>query len=121
MTLSPARTTAPAVGFATRLADHRDRPALVSAEGTLTYAELAGRVEETAARLGEGRRLVLLAGTTAVGTVVAYLAALSAGHVVLLAGGGQPEHLASCLDAYDPDVVVTDDGTGTAIAQRRPG
>ena len=121
MTLSPARTTAPAVGFATRLADHRDRPALVSAEGTLTYAELAGRVEETAARLGEGRRLVLLAGPTTVGTVVAYLAALSAGHVVLLAGGGQPEHLASCLDAYDPDVVVTDDGTGTAIAQRRPG
>ena len=123
MTLTPARSTAPAVGFATRLAVHADRPALVSAQGTLTYAELARRVEETAARLGEGRRLVLLAGRTTVATVTAYLAALSAGHVALLAGADQPEHLASCLDAYDPDVVVTDDGTGVeaVIAQRREG
>ena len=112
MTLTPARSTAPAVGFATRLAVHADRTALVSAQGTLTYAELARRVEATAARLGKGRRLVLLAGRTTVATVTAYLAALSAGHVALLAGAGQPEHLASCLDAYDPDVVVTDDGTG---------
>jgi len=88
------------------LAQHADRTALHTADGTVTYADLAGRVDAVAARLGDTRRLVLVEGANTVESLTAYLAALTHGHVVLLAPPGRPAQ--QLADAWDPDVVVGD-------------
>ncbi|HEX6356451.1 AMP-binding protein [Actinophytocola sp.] len=107
-------TAAAELGFATGLGEHGDRLALVTPDGTgVTYRELDDRVSEVAERLGPVRRLVLLATTNDVDSVVTYLAALRGGHPVLLTAPGQSAALAA---AYDPDVVV--DG---GWDERRPG
>ncbi|MCP9946693.1 AMP-binding protein [Streptomyces somaliensis] len=107
MTLLPAPPLdGRALPLARDLARHGDRTALVTVEGGISYRELAGRVDETARRLGPGRRLVLLPGANEVGALVVHLAALSAGHPVLLVPGGRPEAVAALTAAYDPDVVV---------------
>src|ERR1700752_3617428 len=76
----------------------------------LTYAELADRVEAEAMTYGTARRLVLLEARPDVDGIVAYLGALAANQVVLLADDPALEGLAA---AYDPDIV----GAGP----RRPG
>jgi acyl-CoA synthetase (AMP-forming)/AMP-acid ligase II len=106
------------VSFATGLSGHGDAPALVTDDGVLTYRELASRVEEVARRLGTQRRLVLLAGGNAVDPIVTYLAALSAGHPLLLAPSGRA--LAGLAAAYDPDVVVSEED-GWQLDERRDG
>ncbi len=73
----------------------------------LTYAELADRVEAEAATYGAARRLVLVEGRTDVDGIVAYLGALAADQVVLLAAEPALDGLAA---AYDPDVVVAAPG-----------
>ncbi|MGI5479430.1 AMP-binding protein [Streptomyces lavendofoliae] len=107
MTLLPS----PSVGghalpLAQDLARHDGRTALVTADGELSYRELAGRVARIAARLGGERRLILLPGANTVESLVIHLAALSAGHPVLLVPGDHPDAVASLTTAYDPDVVV---------------
>ncbi|MFE2561246.1 AMP-binding protein [Streptomyces sp. NPDC059352] len=122
MTLLPA----PPVGghalpLARDLARHGDRTALLTADGELSYRELATRVEETARRLGPERRLVLLPGANTTGALVVHLAALSAGHTVLLVPGDHPEAIASLITAYDPDIVIQPrDGDEWRIEERRP-
>ena len=101
--LHPLEVDAPRV---LDLAQHADRPALHTADGTVTYADLAGRVDAMAARLGDTRRLVLVEGANTVVSLTAYLAALTHGHVVLLAPPGRPAR--QLADAWDPDVVVGD-------------
>jgi acyl-CoA synthetase (AMP-forming)/AMP-acid ligase II len=101
--LSPPEVAAPRV---LDLAAFGDRPALLTDSGTHTYAELAGRVDAFAARLGDTRRLVLVEGTNTVESLTAYLAALTHGHVVLLAPPGRPAR--RLAEAWDPDVVVGD-------------
>ena len=89
-----------------RLAGHGDRVALIGSHGTLTYAELARRVDELADRLGPTRRLVLVEGAHTVDAIVAHLSALAGGHVVLLSGDAAVDTLAL---AYRPDVVIGSD------------
>ncbi|MCX5388819.1 AMP-binding protein [Streptomyces sp. NBC_00094] len=106
MTLLPA----PPVGghalpLARDLTLHGDRTALATADGEISYRELARRVEQTARRLGAERRLILLPGANTVEALVVHLAALSAGHPVLLVPGDHPEVVESLTAAYDPDVV----------------
>lgn len=109
------------VPFAADLARHGERPALLTADGALSYRDLADRVADVAGRLGTQRRLVLLAAANDVDSVVGYLAALGAGHPVLLAPGDKPAALDALLTAYDPDVVLrTGDGT-PVLDERRPG
>jgi acyl-CoA synthetase (AMP-forming)/AMP-acid ligase II len=84
---------------------------------TLSYAELAARVDEAVGLLGDTRRLVLLAGANRVESVVAYLAALAGGHPVILVPGDGGSRIDAVVAAYDPDVVVTDG----EIRARRPG
>ncbi|WP_222722684.1 AMP-binding protein [Actinomadura alba] len=98
------------VPFAGELAKHADRTAVITADGTLSYRELAARVAATAQRLGSERRLVLLAGSNTVDTLVVYLAALAAGHPLLLVPHDRPEAVRSLVAAYDPDIVVHPDG-----------
>ncbi|WP_148571634.1 AMP-binding protein [Nocardioides caldifontis] len=101
--------------LAHRLADHGRRPALLGAGFSLSYGELADRVEAARARLGTTRRLVLLAGGNDVETVIWYLGALAGGHPVLVAD--PTSDLAQLVAAYDPDVLVE----GGAVTERRVG
>ncbi|MEV8596120.1 AMP-binding protein [Streptomyces sp. NPDC052012] len=98
--------------FARRLAAHGDRTALLTGDSELSYRELAEKVARIAARLGSRRRLVLLAGANTADAVVTYLAALAAGHPVLLVPGDNEEAVRSLTAAYDPDVVVAADRSG---------
>ncbi|MCX5127049.1 AMP-binding protein [Streptomyces sp. NBC_00347] len=108
------------VPFAGALAAHGDRTAVITADGPVTYRELAARVEATATRLGRARRLVLVVGANTVEALVVHLAALSAGHPVLLVPGDHPEAVQSLVDAYDPDVVARPDGGQWVLDERRP-
>ncbi|MEH0938383.1 AMP-binding protein [Micromonospora psammae] len=109
-----------AVPFVRDLATHGDRPAVVTADGVLSYVELAARVDQTARRLGDGRRLVLVSGANSVDSLVAYLAGLRAGHPVLLVPGDGPA-VAALTEAYDPDVVVGPVEGRWTITERRRG
>ena len=78
------------------LARHGAAPALLAGDEQVDHAELARRVaQEAAAWPGAGvRRLVLVEIEPTVESVVTYLAALDAGHVVLLAAPGRGDALA---------------------------
>ena len=99
------------VGFAAKLARHGGRPAILTGATAVTYSELAGHVQDFSSRLGSARRLVLLVADNSLDSLVAYLAALSSGHPLLLAPADNPGTLASLMAAYDPDVIVRP-GTG---------
>ncbi len=110
------------VPFAGDLATYGDRTAVITADGSVTYRELAARVEATADRLGRTRRLVLVVGSNTVEALAVHLAALSAGHPVLLVPGDHPEAVQSLIEAYDPDVVARPDTSGDVLLdERRPG
>ncbi|MGN9779494.1 AMP-binding protein [Micromonospora sp. H33] len=122
MPVTPLSSLLPAVGavpFVRDLAVHGDRPAIITRDGKISYADLAQRVARTAERLGVGRRLVLVVGANTVDSLVAYLAALHAGHPVLVVPGGHDAALASLVDAYDPDVVAGPADGGWRIQHRR--
>ncbi|WP_199422466.1 AMP-binding protein [Actinotalea solisilvae] len=105
------------------LARHGDRPAVRTATGTLTYAELAARADDVARRLGT-RRLVAVAALNDVGSLVAYLGALAGGHAVLLLPGDKPEAVDALVAAWDPDVVLRGrdaPGDDVVLDERRPG
>ncbi|GIG62099.1 AMP-dependent synthetase [Longispora fulva] len=104
------------VPFARQLSDHGNRPALLTADEVVTYADLAGRVAEFSEVLGRQRRLLLLGAANTVGTVVAYLAALSSGSPVLLTAAGGVDAMTS---AYDPDVVIDGSGDRPLVEERR--
>ncbi|WP_244291349.1 AMP-binding protein [Streptomyces subrutilus] len=106
--------------FAHSLGVHGDRTAFITADGSVTYRELAARVDATARRLGRERRLILLCGANTVDALVVHLAALAAGHPVLLVPGANPEALQSLIEAYDPDVVAHPDGGRWVLDERRP-
>ncbi|MFI7580774.1 AMP-binding protein [Kocuria kalidii] len=109
------------VAFAARLARHGDRPAVLTDGHVLSYRELAERVDDVAARLGTERRLAVLEASNDVDSLVAYLAALTAGHPLLLVPADKPAAVASLVAAYDPDVVLRS-GNGTPVVdERRPG
>ncbi len=113
--VGPTRPAAPS--FASDLGQHGNRTALITADGRLSYAELAERVHDVARSLGPVRRLVLLQAGNTVGAVVGYLACLSAGCPVLLAPASAVPGL---TDAYDPDVLLLADD-GWEVRERRPG
>ncbi|MFF0988722.1 AMP-binding protein [Kocuria nitroreducens] len=110
------------VAFAADLARHGERPAVLTGERVLSYRELAERVGDVAARLGTERRLAVLAASNDVDSLVAYLAALTAGHPVLLVPADKPAAVESLVAAYDPDVLLRSGGDGTPVLdERRPG
>ncbi|MFD9934059.1 AMP-binding protein [Streptomyces massasporeus] len=109
------------VPFARELAAYGDRTALITAQGQLSYRDLADRVAVTAERLGPVRRLVLLAGANRADALVTHLAALSAGHPVLLVPGDSESTIRSLTEAYAPDVVARPHADGTwSLDERHP-
>ncbi|MEV7605108.1 AMP-binding protein [Paenarthrobacter sp. NPDC089322] len=100
------------------LARHGNRPAILTSDGALSYLELARLVSDLVARLGETRRLVVLAAGNDLDSLVAYLAALTGNHAILLAPADKPDALASLISAYDPDVLLAKgDGKGTPLLE----
>ncbi|PJK21882.1 AMP-binding protein [Mycolicibacterium goodii] len=98
--------------------EHPDHPALITRGHTITYAELAARVEAESQLCGMDRGLVLIELKNTVAAIVSYLAALRSGHVVLVASDAGARD--ALVAAYDPDVVVgTDDGGSWRVNQRR--
>lgn len=108
-----------AAGLFAGLRRYGDSAALLSADGTLSYADLADRVDEAAAALGTTRRLVLVAGRNDVDTVVALVAAQVAGHPVLLTPPGAAAD--ALVAAYDPDVLHDAEEHGPGWHEVRPG
>ena len=109
------------VSFAADLAGFADAPAVVTGTGVLTYRELAGRVDSLARRLGPVRRLVALAAGNDLDSLVAYLAALQAGHPLIIVPADKPAALDAVLSGYDPDVILRPAAGSALIDERRPG
>ena len=118
---SPPAPWPKTVPFTRALAAYGDRVALITPDGDLSYRELAERVTATAERLGPVRRLVLLAGANRADALVTHLAALSAGHPVLLVPGDSESTIRSLIEAYAPDVVARPHTDGTwSLDERHP-
>ncbi len=112
------RPLASGLPWVSGLRAHAERPALVTARSTTTYADLADRVESLASRLAGPRRLVLVEGGATPDTVVAYLAALGAGHVVLLAASGAGGAAPRLQADYDPDIVLGAEGSVEVLREQ---
>lgn len=108
------------LGFVDGWDEHADRPALVTDRELVTYAELAERVAAEMVLFGDARRLVLIELQNSVPAITSYLAALRAGHAVLIASDTGTR--ASLVERYDPDVVAgPDDDDAWQVAERRTG
>ena len=94
---------------------HGTRAALLAADETLTYADLATRVDELLQALGPERRLILLRGRTSIDFVVTLIAALVGSHPVMVAAPLRPGHRDELLDTYDPDIVIDTDAGVTDV------
>src|SRR5258705_4181058 len=115
--MAMARAAGPA--FATALERWGDAPALVSADGTLTYRELAKRADAFASRLDARVRMLAIEAENTVEAVVAYLAALRSGVPALLHASGPAS--AHILSACPPDAQVSvDRRTGRWDLEGRP-
>lgn len=98
---------------------HGRRPALLAANETLTYADLADRVESLLTRLGPARRLMLVRGRTSVDLVVALTAALTGGHPVIVAPPLRAGQIDEVRATYDPDIVIDTDLASNHIVAAR--
>jgi acyl-coenzyme A synthetase/AMP-(fatty) acid ligase len=87
---------------------HGDKMAVLSDTRQLTYHQLADTVADTLRHLDGRRRLVMLETRNDAATLVHYLAAMAAGHVVLPVDAGR-DHTA-ILRTYDPGIVIDADG-----------
>lgn len=72
-------------------------------------------------RLGTERRLVALAASNDVDSLVAYLAALASGHPLILLPEDKPTALAPLAAAYDPDVVIRPATGEISLVERHQG
>ena len=102
--------------FLDRIDERGASPALIADDATLTYRQLADLLDSLQPRLGAGRRLVAVTLTNDLNAVAAYLAALTAGHVVLVL---TPDRNADVLQVFDPDTVVTAAGIDVRRATTR--
>ncbi len=105
------------LGFLDGWDEYADHPALITDRHTITYAELGERVEAAAGLSAGARCLVLIELKNTVAAIVSYLAALRAGHVVLVAADADARD--ALVAAYDPDVVVGADGEDEWRVDRR--
>jgi acyl-CoA synthetase (AMP-forming)/AMP-acid ligase II len=117
VSLTEARVTS--VAFDVDLSAHGDRPALLTDDRVVTYAQLELRVDEIADRLGPTRRLVALEAVPDVDSIAGYLAALRGGHPILLLAPDSDSATRRLVDAYAPDVVMSADTDWVPVQRRR--
>lgn len=103
----PSSATVRPPRFACGLRSYGDAVALVTAQGPVSYADLADRAEAFAARLGAGRKLVAIEAAATPRFVAAYLGALAAGHAVALVG---PDEMDGFRARFAPDAVYAQAG-----------
>jgi acyl-CoA synthetase (AMP-forming)/AMP-acid ligase II len=89
------------------LRGYGESPAVLTETMQLSYSELAQLVCDAARELGERRCLVLVEARNDLDTLVHYLAALAANHVVLLVPAGR-DH-ATIMRTFEPAVVIDGD------------
>lgn len=94
---------------------HGERPAVHTAEQTLSYRQLADRVDCATTEFAGDRKLILLETHNDIATLVHYLGAIAGGHVVLPVPPGS-DH-ADLLATYRPDIVIDADGVRRRGAQ----
>jgi acyl-coenzyme A synthetase/AMP-(fatty) acid ligase len=87
---------------------HGDNVAVLTRTQQLSYCELADSVADTARHLDGPRRLVMLETHNDAATLVHYLAAMAAGHVVLPVDARR-DHTA-ILRTYEPGIVIDANG-----------
>jgi acyl-CoA synthetase (AMP-forming)/AMP-acid ligase II len=87
---------------------HGDNVAVLTRTQQLSYCELADSVADTARHLDGPRRLVMLETRNDAATLVHYLAAMAAGHVVLPVDARR-DHTA-ILRTYEPGIVIDANG-----------
>lgn len=103
-------------GFAACLEAFGTQVALLDESGAaVTYADLAGRADAFAARLGDTARLLLIETANEIEAVVAYLGALRGGHPVILAAEGASLRDRRIIETYAPDAVFAKDGNGWTL------
>ncbi|MFW0772894.1 AMP-binding protein [Paenarthrobacter nitroguajacolicus] len=107
------------MSFAANLAAFGDRTAISVGERSLSYSELAYRVEAMVRSLGPARRLIALEAENTLSSLTVYLAALASGHPLLIlpAGGGQAAE--ALIAAYDPDVIARSSQGSSVLDVRR--
>lgn len=105
------------LGFLDGWDGYADDPALITERRVITYDQLADRVSAESQLCDTARCLVLIELTNTVNAIVSYLAALRAGHVVLVASDADVRD--ALLAAYDPDVVVGSNGENDWRVDRR--
>lgn len=105
------------MGFADRLEGFAGNIALIGEDGAwLSYGELARRADAFAAehlraRPGEAKRLVLLQMANDIPSIIRYLAALRAGHAVLLTGDDPHGKAKALAERYRPDICIDSKGS----------
>src|SRR5262245_43747080 len=91
-------------GLLDHLVGFGDRPALIGATETLSYAELAARVESLSDQIGRERRLVLLEASNSFASIIGLLAAWAGRHAVLLTAPDRDLATQALIEAYAPEV-----------------
>jgi acyl-CoA synthetase (AMP-forming)/AMP-acid ligase II len=99
------------------LRGHDEKVAVLTDTQQLSYHQLADRVAATTQELDRPRGLVLLETRNDVATLVGYLAAIAAGHVVLPVDARR-DHTAM-LRTYEPDIVIGANGIRHGIGRHR--
>ena len=107
------------ISFATSLASFGDRTAIRAGHGSISYRDLAARVEDMARQLGPGRRLIALEADNTLPSLTVYLAALASGNPLLIlpAGGGKAAE--TLIAAYDPDIIARSSNGEPVLDVRR--
>ena len=104
--------------FWEELATHGEAPALIDADSgeVWNYRRLSHVLKVVAAQLdSRARQLILVAADNDVGAVLYYLAALSAGHVVYVCGGGLNALSPALIERYAPDIIIGKRAPAAAI------
>lgn len=96
--------------FADTLHHFGNQLAIILPNGrSITYAQLAQKADEFAARLGPGKKLLLIEASNQLEPLIAYIGALRGRHPVLLTAASSKDVLAAIYQAYQPDARYSND------------
>lgn len=107
------------MSFATNLASFGERTAISTGHSSISYRDLAARVEDMARQLGPERRLIALEADNTLPSLTVYLAALASGHPLLILPGGGGKAAETLIAAYDPDIIARSSNGEPALDVRR--